>query len=80
MKKSFWEIAGLIVVLLTLIIYSCSKVSGPRPGNIPPEIAFANIPPDSTTFSTRQTVYWFGKDADGYVAEYQYAAYMQQHG
>jgi len=73
MKRSFLLsiIAGL--VFSTLLFYHCSKITGNRPANIPPEIAFANVPPDSTTVTSKPTVYWFGKDIDGYVAEYQYA-------
>ena len=72
MKRSFLlsSIAGL--AFSTLLFYHCSKITGNRPANTPPEIAFANIPPDSTTVTSKPTVYWFGKDIDGYVAEYQY--------
>ncbi len=64
------SLAGLI--FSTLLFYHCAKITGNRPANKPPEVAFANVPPDSTTVSSKPTVYWFGKDIDGYVAEYQY--------
>lgn len=72
MKKSFLLASLTVLVFSTLLFYHCAKITGVRPDNIPPEIAFANIPPDSTTVTSKPTVYWFGKDVDGYVAEYQY--------
>jgi len=72
MKRSFWLVSIAVLVFSTLLFYHCSKITGDRPANVPPEISFANVPPDSTTVSFKPTVYWFGKDIDGYVAEYQY--------
>lgn len=72
MKRNVLLASMAGIAFSTLLFYHCSKITGNRPANRPPEIAFANIPPDSTTVSSKPTVYWFGKDIDGYVAEYQY--------
>ncbi len=72
MRKVFLIAISALVFFSGLLFYNCSKITGKRPANMAPEIAFANIPPDSSTVSTQPTVYWFGKDIDGYVAEYQY--------
>jgi hypothetical protein len=61
--------------LLALILSGCGKLErkGPEPVNIPPQVFFANIPPESTKFSISPRVYWYGTDKDGFITAFQYA-------
>ena len=65
---------GLALLLLTALGLDCN-VKGTRPSNIPPEIKFANIPADGTSFTTQPVVNWFGKDVDGFVDKYQFVIF-----
>ena len=62
-------------LLLGLLLSGCGKLerSGTEPENIPPQVFFANVPAESTQFSVNPRIYWYGTDADGYIAAYQYA-------
>jgi hypothetical protein len=62
-------------LLLALILSGCGKLErkGPEPVNVPPQVFFANIPPESTKFSISPRVYWYGTDKDGFITAFQYA-------
>jgi hypothetical protein len=66
--------AGTLVLCL-LILSGCGKLDrkGTPAENSPPKVYFSNIPPESTYFSVNPRIYWYGTDADGFVAAYQYA-------
>ena len=66
---------GLAFLLLVCLLFlTCGKLSrnGTSPANKAPEVFLTNIPPDSSNFSTRAKIYWYGFDQDGYIARYQY--------
>jgi len=62
-------------LMAMLVLAACGKLSkeGSPPPNNPPVIQFANIPVDSTTFSTNPIIYWYGTDNDGTIEQYQYS-------
>jgi hypothetical protein len=62
-------------LLFALILSGCGKLErkGPEPVNSPPQVFFANVPPESTMYSVNPRVYWYGTDKDGYITAYQYA-------
>ncbi len=64
-----------IAVIGVLFAAGCGKLTneGEPPDNNPPEVFFANIPVDGTTFSRNPTIYWYGTDNDGTIEQYQYA-------
>lgn len=66
----------LVISCLCLAVVSgCGKLDrgGVPPENVPPEVFFANIPPEGTEFSINPRVYWYGTDVDGFITAYQYA-------
>lgn len=72
LKLTHW--IGLALLLLMALGLDC-KVKGTRQSNIPPEVKFANIPADGTSFTSQPVVHWFGKDVDGFVDKYQYVIF-----
>jgi|GEM_PF-5284230 len=66
--------AAFAVLILACLGLKCN-VNGNRPANLPPSVSFANIPNEGTTFTNQPLVHWFGKDLDGYVAQYQYVVF-----
>lgn len=66
---------SVVALLLLATVGLKCNVEGPRPTNVPPTVSFANIPADGSGFSSQPTVNWFGKDIDGFVAEYQYVVF-----
>lgn len=74
LRRTF--VFGLVILglLVCVMLVGCSnKIKGTERKNSPPSISFANVPPESTTFSITPTVYWNATDIDGYIAKYQYA-------
>lgn len=66
---------GWGLVLFALILSGCGKLErkGTAPVNIPPQVFFANVPPESLKFSVNPRIYWYATDRDGYITAYQYA-------
>jgi|GEM_PF-3450183 len=67
--------ALLLGVTVILALTGCGRLTpkGVFPPNNPPEVFFANIPVDSTTFSINPILYWYGTDNDGTIEQYQYS-------
>jgi hypothetical protein len=68
--------AALVLGLIAgVLLTACGKLShtGSPPPNNPPQVFFANIPVDGTTFSINPTLYWYGTDNDGTIERYQYS-------
>lgn len=65
----------LLGVIAGLLLAACGELShtGSPPLNNPPQVFFANIPVDGTTFSINPVLYWYGTDNDGTVEQYQYS-------
>jgi hypothetical protein len=63
------------VILFSLFLSGCGKLErkGPEPINVPPQVFFANVPPESLRFSVSPRIYWYGTDKDGFITAYQYA-------
>lgn len=86
------KLRGLLLIGLfaPVVLTGCSSLDnkGKSPPNNPPQIHFANIPVDGSTFSVNPIIYWYGTDNDGTIEQYQYAvrretdvlAYLQSHG
>jgi len=73
---------GLVILglLVCVILVGCSgKIKGTERENSAPSISFANVPPESTTFSITPTVYWNATDVDGYISKYQYAVIVRSY-
>jgi hypothetical protein len=66
---------GWGILLFTLILSGCGKLErkGPEPINMPPQVFFADVPPESLKFSVNPLIYWYGTDKDGFITAYQYA-------
>ncbi len=71
-------VLGSAVLLVAFILSSCGKLErkGSEPVNVPPQVFFANIPPEGNMVSVNPTLYWYGTDVDGYIAAYQYAVIL----
>lgn len=70
----------VIFSLCLLMLSGCGKLErkGTVPENSPPIVHFANIPPpESTYFSMNPEIHWYGTDADGFVAAFQYAVMVK---
>jgi len=83
--------AALLLVLIAGVTFvGCSSLDneGNPPPNNPPQVYFANIPIDGTTFSVNPILYWYGTDNDGTIEQYQYSVkrdidvmeYLESHG
>ena len=70
----------VIFSLCLLMLSGCGKLErkGTVPENSPPIVYFSNIPPpESTYFSMNPEIHWYGTDADGFVAAFQYAVMVK---
>jgi hypothetical protein len=70
----------LVIFFLGLLALSgCGKLErkGTAPANVPPNVYFADVPPESTKFSINPRVYWYGTDIDGFITAYQYAVVVE---
>jgi len=64
---------GWWVLIFAMIFSGCGGRKGQEPKNSPPQVFFANIPPESLRVSVSPRIYWYGTDEDGYITAYQYA-------
>src|SRR4030042_976267 len=69
----------VIFFLCVLILSGCGKLErkGTPPANVPPNVYFADVPPESTYFSVNPRIYWYGTDIDGFITAYQYAVVIK---
>ncbi len=75
-SKFYTAVSGLTLIILMIASMGLKcNVEGNRPGNLPPSVKFANIPSEGTSFTSQPLLYWFGKDLDGFIAEYQYVVF-----
>ncbi len=67
--------AGFVSLLL---LSGCNPIelTGTAPVNIAPQILWADFPQDSLAYSYNPTLYWYSKDSDGQVMEYEYAVIL----
>ena len=74
LRRTFVFGLAMVGLLVGVMLVGCSnKIKGTERKNSPPSISFANVPPESTTFSATPQVYWNATDIDGYITKYQYA-------
>ncbi|MFC1476045.1 hypothetical protein ACFLQW_03485 [Candidatus Zixiibacteriota bacterium] len=65
----------LLGLVAGLLLAACGTLehTGSPPENNSPQVFFANIPVDGTTFSVNPVLYWYGTDNDGTIEQYQYS-------
>ncbi|MFH1337219.1 MAG: hypothetical protein ABII96_11955 [Candidatus Zixiibacteriota bacterium] len=74
-----YSLVLVIFFLCVLILSGCGKLErkGTAPANVPPNVYFADVPPESTYFSVNPRIYWYGTDIDGFITAYQYAVVVK---
>ncbi len=70
-----FKAALFLSLVAAFLLAGCGTLShtGRPPENNAPQVFFANIPVDGTTFSVNPTLYWYGTDNDGTIEQYQYS-------